>query len=225
MPRSDHNWDEYLHLLLAALLEKLDIIPLSWRILHSSNFRNVQTHTLELLLKEGVDPLHMHYSAFGANYTTVNLVLAMGDDNSLSLLVRRIRGFNDEPTILNNMSCSLQERIVQDSERCFGVILNEFPQLVNYVAESRREQYKKYRSSWDVAMSIPEPAQFCHLNPAWEQWHDPFLGSEPRSNGPTESREDSSAPDLSMRHDSCSSDLNSLIAKAFKARRQHKCRV
>jgi ankyrin repeat protein len=129
----------YIQALLGASLTPADIIPFSRRLLHGRNVHVAQRQTLNIVLARGADVFEPcfgfeDFTEGSGGYTGVSLAISNDDDRALKLFLGHLQASKVEVGNLEAMSSILQLCTVKNALRCFRVVLDTFPQLVNFLS-------------------------------------------------------------------------------------------
>lgn len=129
--------EEYTQTLLGMSLTRMGTFPLYRRIFHGSNADIAQKSTVELVLDQGGDPLHLPcpgLADLGAEdiYSAFSSVLIADDVSAAAILASNIDRSGLNANDLEVLSQSLQLCMYNKSGRCFELLVNTFPQLLNF---------------------------------------------------------------------------------------------
>ncbi|CAN9469522.1 unnamed protein product [Alternaria alternata] len=130
----DKQW--LMQALLGAALTSAGTLPFARRIVHGKGFDKARSDTLRMLLSEGADPLlpgagFVDYTFQKFAMCPVDLAIANKDEDSLELLLAKIRDSTDQYEVQDVMHGKLVVCLMRNSLKCLRVVLDIFPQLVN----------------------------------------------------------------------------------------------
>lgn len=127
----------YIQALLGAYLSPADLLPFARRLLHGRDVHVAQRATLEILLDRGADVFgpcfgFEDFTEGSKGFTGDSLAVSSDNDKALDLFLGRMKASKPEDEIMEAMSSILQYCVGTNAFRCFRVVLDTFPRLVNF---------------------------------------------------------------------------------------------
>ncbi|KAH7067494.1 hypothetical protein BKA63DRAFT_118501 [Paraphoma chrysanthemicola] len=122
--------------MLGASLTVADTVPLARRLLHGPGSSMAQKNTINFLLSKGANvhgPCYEFddWTPLSGDHTAISLAISYHDDIALSLLLNHMEASRAETNTLELLNGTLQYCIAQESLKCFEVVLDAFPLLIN----------------------------------------------------------------------------------------------